>query len=51
MHDQIALQTGDLSVASEVDNGAGSALDPRWRELLADELEYRSSNEQLAANA
>jgi anaerobic magnesium-protoporphyrin IX monomethyl ester cyclase len=48
MHDQITLQSTDSAGA---DGGAQSALDRRWRELLADELEYRSSSERSAASA
>jgi anaerobic magnesium-protoporphyrin IX monomethyl ester cyclase len=48
MHDQIRPQSTDSAGA---DGEAQSALDRRWQELVADELKYRSSNEQSAARA
>jgi anaerobic magnesium-protoporphyrin IX monomethyl ester cyclase len=49
LHDQISLQTA--ASGSDELRRAANALDPRWQELLNDELKYRSSNERSAASA
>jgi anaerobic magnesium-protoporphyrin IX monomethyl ester cyclase len=49
LHDQISLQTADCG--SDEHRRVANALDPRWQELLNDELKYRSSNERSAASA
>lgn len=51
LHDQITLQSTDSTHSVGADGGAQSALDRRWRGLLAEELKYRSFNEQSAASA
>src|ERR1700722_9642224 len=48
MHDQITLQAGELPEDSEVHDGGRSALDQRWRELLEQEIRYRSPANRLA---
>jgi anaerobic magnesium-protoporphyrin IX monomethyl ester cyclase len=50
LHDQVALQTGAVSGSLEHWR-ATQAIERRWQELLADELEYRSSSERSAASA
>src|SRR3984885_1049287 len=49
LHDQISLQTA--ACGSDELRRAANALDPRWQELLNDELKYRSTNERSAASA
>jgi anaerobic magnesium-protoporphyrin IX monomethyl ester cyclase len=51
MHDQITLQSGNLPADSEAAHDRGRrALDQRWRELLEQEIQYRSpSNVSVVA--
>ncbi len=49
MHDQIALQTVNGSVGREADRRARSVLDRRWRDLLGQELQFRSPSRRTAA--
>jgi anaerobic magnesium-protoporphyrin IX monomethyl ester cyclase len=48
MHDQITLQTVNGSAAREAHGRARSELDRRWRNLLSQELQYRSPARQTA---
>jgi anaerobic magnesium-protoporphyrin IX monomethyl ester cyclase len=49
MHDQITLQTGDRPAAGVEHRRGRIALDRRWRELLSQELQYRSPPRRTAA--
>jgi anaerobic magnesium-protoporphyrin IX monomethyl ester cyclase len=50
LHDQIAQQTAAASAAIE-HGRAAQTIERRWRELLVDELKYRSFSDQSAASA
>ncbi|HXI77172.1 MAG TPA: radical SAM protein [Steroidobacteraceae bacterium] len=49
MHDQVTLQTGDLSPAGGAAGDVRSALDERWQDLLGREMQYRSPTLHAAA--
>ena len=49
LHDQISLQTA--ACGSHEHPRVADAIDPRWQELLNDELKYRSYSERSAASA
>jgi anaerobic magnesium-protoporphyrin IX monomethyl ester cyclase len=49
MHDQITLQTGDSPADGIEHRRARIELDRRWRELLSQELQYRSPPRRSAA--
>jgi anaerobic magnesium-protoporphyrin IX monomethyl ester cyclase len=49
MHEQIALQMIDVPTDADKHARARSALDRRWRELLSQELQYRSPSRRTAA--
>jgi anaerobic magnesium-protoporphyrin IX monomethyl ester cyclase len=49
LHDQVALQTA--APCGSLEHGRkAQAIERRWQDLLADELNYRSSSEQSAAS-
>jgi anaerobic magnesium-protoporphyrin IX monomethyl ester cyclase len=48
MHDQITLQAVNWSAGREAHGRACSELDRRWRNLLSQELQYRSPARQTA---
>ena len=50
LHDQVALQTADAPLLPEYER-ATDAIEQRWRELLGNELKYRSSSQRSAASA
>jgi len=50
LHDQVSSQTAPASGSLE-HRGEVDAIERRWRELLADELKYRSSRENSAVTA
>ena len=50
LHDQVALQTAEAPLLPEHERAA-DAIEQRWRELLSNELKYRSSDQKSAATA
>jgi anaerobic magnesium-protoporphyrin IX monomethyl ester cyclase len=49
MHDQITLQTLDMTAGGDEHIAAKRTLDQRWKELLSREFQYRSPSAERAA--
>jgi hypothetical protein len=48
MHDQVTLQTVNWPTGRGAHSRARSELDRRWRDLLSQEMQYRSPARQTA---
>ena len=49
MHDQITLQTADVTLERAQESPAKRGLERRWQELLSSEVQYRSAEDRAAA--
>jgi anaerobic magnesium-protoporphyrin IX monomethyl ester cyclase len=50
LHDQITLQTGNLTLDGEAQSRARRVIDQRWRELLSRELQHRTPFRQISTS-